>query len=60
MRHLILSLALVSAACGGGNTRPQGGSEAAPGAERTPKTAALESGASVLQAKAPVEQIPRT
>ena len=42
--------------CGGGNTSPQGG-ETAPGAERTAKTAALETGASLMQAKAPVEKI---
>src|SRR5215203_2503796 len=43
-------------ACGGGNTPPQGGA-AAPGADRTAKTAALETGANLLQAKAPVEKI---
>jgi hypothetical protein len=32
---------VVTAACGGGNTPPQGG-ETAPGADRTAKTAALE------------------
>jgi hypothetical protein len=44
------------AACGGGNTAPQG-ADTAPGADRTAKTAALETGANVLQAKAPVENI---
>jgi hypothetical protein len=48
--------ALAMAACGGGNTPPQGG-ETGPGADRTAKTAALESGANLLQAKAPVENI---
>jgi hypothetical protein len=48
---------LMSAACGGGNTQPQGGEPTTPGVDRTPKTGALESGANVLQAKAPVEQI---
>src|SRR5215203_6020500 len=43
-------------ACGGGNTPPQEGA-AAPGADRTAKTAALETGANLLQAKAPVEKI---
>jgi hypothetical protein len=53
---MVLALPVVFAACGGGNTPPQGG-ETAPGADRAPKTAALESGASLVQAKAPVEQI---
>ena len=44
------------AACGGGNTPPQSG-QTAPGADRTAKTAALETGANLLQAKAPVEKI---
>ncbi len=44
------------AACGGGNTPPQGDA-AAPGAPRTPTTATLETGAALLQAKAPVEKI---
>ena len=48
--------AVVTGACGGGNTPPQGG-ETAPGANRTAKTAALESGANLMQAKAPVETI---
>jgi hypothetical protein len=47
---------LVMVACGGGNTQP-GGEQAAPGADRTAKTATLETGANLLQAKAPVEQI---
>jgi hypothetical protein len=46
----------LAAACGGGNTPPQGG-DTAPGAERTGKTGALETGASLIQAKAPVDQI---
>jgi hypothetical protein len=44
------------AACGGGNTAPQGG-DTAPGSDRTAKTAALESAAGVIQAKAPVDKI---
>ena len=48
--------AVAVAACGGGNTPPQRG-EAAPGADRTAKTAALESGANLMQAQAPVEKI---
>ena len=48
--------AIVIAACGGGNTPPQGG-ETAPGADRTAKTGALETGANLMQAKAPVEKI---
>jgi hypothetical protein len=47
---------VVTAGCGGGNTSPHGG-ETAPGADRTAKTAALETGANVMQAKAPVEKI---
>ena len=55
--RVILSCAVaLTAACGGGNTAPQGG-ETAPGADRTAKTAALETGASMMQAKAPVEKI---
>jgi hypothetical protein len=51
-----LSVSIVSAACGGGNTGPQGG-ENAPGSDRTGKTSALETGASLLQAKPPVDKI---
>lgn len=47
---------VVAAACGGGNTPPQGG-ETGPGTDRTAKTAALETGANLMQAKAPVEKI---
>ncbi len=46
----------LAVACGGGNTGPQGG-QAVPGTERTAKTATLETGASLMQAKAPVEKI---
>jgi hypothetical protein len=60
MKHAVIaavvSLIVAGAACGGGNTPPQGGTTA-PGDERTPKTAALETGANVMQAKAPVEKI---
>ena len=52
----LVMAAMATAACGGGNTPPQGG-HTGPGAERTPKTAVLESGANLLQAKAPVENI---
>ncbi len=52
----ILACGVVAASCGGGNTSPQGGATA-PGAPRTPTTATLETGAALLQAKAPVEQI---
>jgi hypothetical protein len=51
-----VGLALGLAACGGNNSAPAGDSTA-PGADRTRKTAALESGAAVLQDKTPVEQI---
>ena len=53
---IVLMAALLTGACGGGNTPPQGGT-ATPGTDRTSKTAALETGANVLQAKAPVEAI---
>jgi hypothetical protein len=43
------------AACGGNTSAP--GPTAAPGADRTAKTAALETGANLLQPKAPVEKI---
>jgi hypothetical protein len=51
---IAMTLALGAAtACGGGNTT----AERTPGAERTTETAALETGADLLQAKAPVEKI---
>jgi hypothetical protein len=53
---IVIVAGVVAGACGGGNTPPPGG-ETAPGADRTAKTAALESGASLMQAKAPVEKI---
>ena len=52
----ILLAVSIAAACGGGTTPPQGG-ETAPGGDRTAKTGALETGANLMQAKAPVEQI---
>jgi hypothetical protein len=52
----LLALAMISAACGGSNTPPQS-AETAPGADRTARTGALESGANLMQAKAPVENI---
>jgi hypothetical protein len=51
-----LSTASIAAGCGGGNTPPQGG-DPVPGADRTAKTTTLETGANLLQARAPVEQI---
>ena len=51
-----LVAAVLASACGGGNTPPQGG-ETAPGADQTAKTRALETGANLMQAKAPVEKI---
>lgn len=57
MRLLGLTLMLAGAvACGGGDAPPQGG-ETAPGADRTAKTGALETGAAIMQAKAPVDEI---
>jgi hypothetical protein len=52
----VVALFIGAVACGGGNTPPQGG-ETAPGAGRTAKTAVLETGANLIQAKAPVEKI---
>lgn len=57
MRTFVVGLAVMTAACGGGNTQPQGGGSTAPGNDRTAKTTALEQGANMLQSKAPVEQI---
>lgn len=56
MRWLTTAVAVTATACGGGNTGPAE-DQTVPGAERTPKTAALETGANIMQAKAPVEQI---
>jgi hypothetical protein len=53
---MALTLAMGVAACKDGNTPPQSGNTA-PGAGRTAKTAALESGAHLMQAKAPVETL---
>ena len=47
---IALFAVIATAACGGGNTPTQGG-------ETTAKTAALETGANLMQAKAPVEKI---
>jgi hypothetical protein len=51
----ILTLSL-TIACGGRNTEPPG-EETAPGAERTGKSAMLETGANLLQSKAPIEKL---
>jgi hypothetical protein len=56
LTSVALALAVGATACGGGDTPPDGG-VAAPGADRTARTAALETGANLLQAKAPVEKI---
>jgi hypothetical protein len=56
MWMLMLGGFLATTACGGGDTSPRDG-QTGPGADRTAKTAALESGADLLQSKAPVEQI---
>jgi hypothetical protein len=50
------SLTGLLTACGGRNTDPQQG-QTAPGDDRTPTTATLETGANVMQSKAPVEKI---
>jgi len=49
------ALAIAAAACGGGDSASPAGEP--PGAARSAKTATLETGANLLQAKAPVEQI---
>ena len=51
-----LLLIAIAAGCGGGDTPPQSG-EPAPGASRTGKTAALETGAKLMQAKGPLGEI---
>ena len=43
LKATVFVAATVTGACGGGNIPPPGG-ETAPGADRTAKTAALESG----------------
>lgn len=54
MKIYAVCLAVLIAACGGGNTGPQ---VASPGAAKSAKTATLESGAAVLQAKPPIGAI---
>jgi hypothetical protein len=57
VRNLVmLSAAVLTFGCGGGNTPPPGAATA-PGDDRTAKTATLETGANLLQAKAPIEKI---
>jgi hypothetical protein len=53
---LVTALIVAISACGGGNTQPSS-EQTAPGADRTAKTATLETGAHMIQAKAPVEKI---
>lgn len=55
-RRLAAAALVLVAGCGGGDTAPSGG-VTAPGADRTATTAALESGAEVLQATEPVDQV---
>lgn len=54
LRAATLVTLVLAGACGGGNTPPEDG-QAAPGADRTPKTAALETGANLMQAKAELQ-----
>jgi hypothetical protein len=49
--------ALLTVACGGGNTGPKTMQEAVPGAPETAKTATLETAANMLQSKKPVSKI---
>src|SRR4051794_401798 len=53
---VVIGIISAAGACGGGNSGPQG-AETAPGAPRTSKTAALETGAKVMQAKGPMDQM---
>jgi hypothetical protein len=52
---LVTTLGLM--ACNRETTPPQGGGETAPGAERTAKTAALETGANLMQGRGPIGKI---
>lgn len=55
--HLTAALLLVlTSACGGKNTPPEGG-KTAPGENRSLKTAVLENGAALMQDKTPIKQI---
>jgi hypothetical protein len=56
LRCTIYVVIAASSGCGGGGTPPQS-DETAPGAQRTGKTAALETGAKLMQAKEPVGEI---
>ena len=55
-RALMLALLTALAACTGNTTAPQG-NQTAPGADRTAKTAALETGANLMQGRGPVSKI---
>jgi hypothetical protein len=56
LRVTTIAAALMAAACGDATDPPRDG-ETAPGSTRTARTAALESGADLLQAKAPIDAI---
>jgi hypothetical protein len=56
-KEATLTLVTLLAACAGESTPAQGGNETAPGADRTAKTAALESAAQLMQGRGPVDQI---
>ena len=53
----LLTTAVLTVACGGGNTGPSNATDSAPGAAQTAATTALETGANLLQSKGPVEKI---
>jgi hypothetical protein len=60
MRRLWMSglcSAVLTVACGGGNTGPKSTQEAVPGTPETTKTATLETAANMLQSKGPVSKI---
>ena len=53
----VVGLVIMLGACAGETTPPQGDNQTAPGADRTAKTAALETGANLLQGRGPIGKI---
>jgi Protein of unknown function (DUF1264) len=56
-RAVLFSMLILGVACGRDTTEPQGATGTAPGEPRSARTAALESGANLMQGKGPVGQI---